>query len=98
MHILAACRADTRELHVPKYSPASSVGPMPVRVEHNGTRLLSADSTGASAGTLGPSKLGMGLSSEGTNLLGCNSSCKEDKGQHRLAVEHYEVVEIDSNR
>jgi len=67
-----------------------SVKPTPVRVEHNGTRLLSAGGTGTSAGTLGPRKLGVGLSSEATNLLGCNSSCKEDKGQQRLAVEHCE--------
>ena len=67
-----------------------SVGPTPVRVEHNGTRLLSAGRTGTSAGTLRPRKLGMGLRSEGTNLLGCDSSCKEDKRQQRLAVEHCE--------
>lgn len=58
------------------------VEPTPVRVEHNGRRLVGAGSSGAGAGTLGPGELGVGLRGEGTNLLRRNSGGKEDEGQH----------------
>lgn len=64
---------------------ANVVGPSPVGVEHNGTRLVGAvGTTGTRAGL--PGQLGVVLSSAGANLLSAGGSVERKRGESKCPV------------